>query len=48
MATSYGRKVPAVEDLDDWEGYILHVLKVLRSADKANWHHRIVLRVSLP
>ncbi|KAL9595062.1 MAG: hypothetical protein Q9179_005136 [Wetmoreana sp. 5 TL-2023] len=43
-ATPYARRVPSVQDLDDWEGYILHVLKVLRSADKANWHHRMVLR----
>lgn len=35
-----------VQDLEDWEGCILHVLKVLRSADKANWHHRMVARVS--
>ena len=28
--------------------YVLHVLKALRSADKANWHHRMVARVSLP
>lgn len=34
-----------MQDLDDWEGYILSVLKVLRGADKANWHHRMVLRV---
>ncbi|KAL8933710.1 MAG: hypothetical protein Q9216_006240 [Gyalolechia sp. 2 TL-2023] len=43
-ATSYSRKVPSVQDFDDWEGYILQVLKVLRSADKSNWHHRMVLR----
>ncbi|KAL8732114.1 MAG: hypothetical protein Q9181_004067 [Wetmoreana brouardii] len=43
-ATPYARRVPSVQDLDDWEGYVLHILKVLRSADKANWHHRMVLR----
>ncbi|KAI4176796.1 MAG: hypothetical protein LQ346_007796 [Caloplaca aetnensis] len=43
-ATSYARKVPPVQDVDDWEGYILSVLKVLRGADKANWHHRMALR----
>ena len=26
--------------------YILHVLKALRSADKATWHHRMVARVN--
>ncbi|KAL8712892.1 MAG: hypothetical protein Q9225_006871 [Loekoesia sp. 1 TL-2023] len=43
-ATPYARRVPPVQDFDDWEGYILQVLKVLRSADKLNWHHRMVLR----
>ncbi|KAI4172476.1 MAG: hypothetical protein LQ343_003566 [Gyalolechia ehrenbergii] len=42
--TSYARRVPPVQDFEDWEGYILQVLKVLRSADKSNWHHRMVLR----
>lgn len=45
-ATSYARKVPVVHDPEDWEEYILLVLKALRSADKANWHHRMVARVS--
>ncbi|KAL8780452.1 MAG: hypothetical protein Q9213_006464 [Squamulea squamosa] len=44
--TPYARRVPPVQDPDDWEGYILHVLKVLRSADKSNWHHRMVLRAA--
>ncbi|KAI4166349.1 MAG: hypothetical protein LQ342_000239 [Letrouitia transgressa] len=42
--TPYARKFPLVEDLDGWESYILQVLKALRSADKSNWHHRMVLR----
>ena len=41
-ATPYSRKVPDVEDVDDWASYILRVIKALRSADKANWHHRMV------
>lgn len=45
-ATCYARKVSSVQDLEDWEGYLIHVLKALRSADKANWHHRMVVRVS--
>ncbi len=44
-ATPYARKVPVVHDLEDWEGYMIQVLKTLRSADKANWHHRMVARV---
>ena len=34
-----------VHDLEDWEGYMIQVLKTLRSADRANWHHRMVARV---
>ncbi|KAL8733240.1 MAG: hypothetical protein Q9166_002257 [cf. Caloplaca sp. 2 TL-2023] len=45
-ATPYARRVPPIQDPDDWEGYILHVLKVLRTADKPNWHHRMVLRAA--
>ncbi|KAL8872240.1 MAG: hypothetical protein Q9174_002096 [Haloplaca sp. 1 TL-2023] len=44
--TPYGRKIPPVQDFDDWEGYILQVLKALRSADKANWYHRMVVRAA--
>ena len=29
-----------------WKDYILSVLKTLRSADKANWHHRMVVRAA--
>ncbi|KAL9600690.1 MAG: hypothetical protein Q9219_003020 [cf. Caloplaca sp. 3 TL-2023] len=43
-ATSYARTIPCVQDFDDWEGYILQVLKKLRGADRSNWHHRMVLR----
>lgn len=45
--TSYARKVPSVDDQDDWEMYISQVLKALRSADKSNWHHRMLARVRL-
>ncbi|MCJ1418881.1 Histone transcription regulator 3 [Xylographa parallela] len=44
--TSYATRVPHVQDPDDWEGYILSVLKSLRAADKANWHHRMVARAA--
>ena len=46
--TPYSRKVPTIQDLDDWEPYILAVLKALRSADKSNWHHRMVVKVFGP
>lgn len=44
-ATSYSRKVRSIEEQDDWEMYISQVLKALRSADKSNWHHRMLARV---
>lgn len=44
-ATSYSRKVRPVEEQDDWEMYVSQVLKALRSADKSNWHHRMLARV---
>lgn len=46
-ASFYVRKIPPAQDLEDWEEYIIHVLKALRSADKSIWHHRMVARVSL-
>jgi hypothetical protein len=42
--TSYSRNVVAPENAEDWERYILAVLKSLRSADKSSWHHRIISR----
>ena len=47
-ATPYSRKVVDAQDVDSWESYILQVIKALRSADKANWHHRMVARVGFP
>ncbi|KAF4552230.1 Hypothetical protein D9617_10g072110 [Elsinoe fawcettii] len=44
--TPYARKVPLCEDLDDWDTYVLNVLKQLRTADKSNWHHRIIARAA--
>jgi hypothetical protein len=42
--TSYSKNVKTPENADDWERYILAVLKSLRSADKSSWHHRIIAR----
>jgi hypothetical protein len=42
--TSYSQNVAAPENAQDWERYILAVLKSLRSADKSSWHHRIIAR----
>ena len=44
--TWYSRRVPAIRECDNWKDYVLHLLKVLRDADKSNWHHRIVARVA--
>jgi tetratricopeptide (TPR) repeat protein len=44
--TSYAQNVKAAENNDDWQRYILAVLKALRAADKSSWHHRIISRVA--
>ncbi|PVI07394.1 transcriptional corepressor of histone-like protein genes [Periconia macrospinosa] len=31
---------------DDWERYVLSVLKALRTTDKSSWHHRIIARAA--
>lgn len=48
QVTPYARKVNLIEEESepDWEGYILGVLKKLGSADKLNWHHRIIARAA--
>jgi hypothetical protein len=45
-ASSYASKAPIPTDLDGWEEYILKILKTLRSADKASWHHRMTARAA--
>lgn len=39
-------KVPKCGDPDDWERYVLQLLKALRAVDKANWHHRMTARAA--
>jgi hypothetical protein len=34
----------SIEDMDDWEAYVLKSLRVLRDKDKSNWQHRLVMR----
>ncbi|EAS32430.1 transcriptional corepressor for histone genes (Hir3) [Coccidioides immitis RS] len=46
IATPWGRKLSPVEDLAGWKPFILNVLKNLGTADKSNWHHRIVARAA--
>ncbi|KAF2398501.1 hypothetical protein EJ06DRAFT_497229 [Trichodelitschia bisporula] len=44
--TPYSRDVGSSSDIDSWEPYVLSLLKVLRSADKSNWHHRMTARAA--
>lgn len=44
--TSYSQNIPGPESMDDWERYILSVLKALKSADKSSWHHRMIIRTA--
>ncbi|KAI9734640.1 MAG: Histone transcription regulator 3 [Cirrosporium novae-zelandiae] len=46
QATPYARKVSQCKDDDNWENYMLNILKYLRTADKANWHHRMIARAA--
>jgi hypothetical protein len=42
----YVKKLSIPEDLEQWENYVLLILKTLRNADKSGWHHRMTARVS--
>ena len=44
--TPYARTVTFPEELDEWVPHVLAVLKNLRSADKSNWHHRMIARAA--
>ncbi|KAJ9138101.1 Histone transcription regulator 3 [Pleurostoma richardsiae] len=33
-----------IVDLEDWEAFIIHNLRLLRDKDKSNWQHRIIMR----
>lgn len=46
-ATPYARRIPAIQDPEEWVDYMQEVLKALRSADKSNWHHRMVVRAAV-
>ena len=40
----YARKAEKCHDWEIWECYMLEVLRNLRTADKSNWHHRMIAR----
>ena len=42
--TFYSKNIGVPGSPDEWESYILAVVKALRSADKSSWHHRIIAR----
>lgn len=42
--TFYSKNTSTPDTFDEWEGYILAVIKALRQADKSSWHHRIIAR----
>ncbi|KAH6616265.1 hypothetical protein C7974DRAFT_427281 [Boeremia exigua] len=42
--TFYSKNIGPPATYDDWEGYILAVIKAMRTADKSSWHHRIIAR----
>jgi hypothetical protein len=44
--TSYSANIGGPENADDWERYVLAVLKSLRGADKSGWHHRMTSRAA--
>lgn len=44
--TPYAENISSPADFDEWEGYILAVLKALRKADNSSWHHRIIARAA--
>ncbi|KAF2086702.1 hypothetical protein K490DRAFT_74303 [Saccharata proteae CBS 121410] len=52
QASHYARGVPQFasdpdsQDHEDWDEYVLKVLKNIRAADKSNWHHRMTARAA--
>jgi hypothetical protein len=45
--SSYAARVAVnKEDTDSWSEYVSRILKSLRSADKAGWHHRMTARAA--
>lgn len=42
-APDRGREV-AVDNMDDWEAYVIRCLRYLRDKDKSNWQHRLIMR----
>lgn len=45
-STPYAENIGNPSNADEWEIYILAVLKALRKADNSSWHHRIIARAA--
>ncbi|KAK3061230.1 hypothetical protein LTS18_006730, partial [Coniosporium uncinatum] len=46
QTTHFARRISKSTEADTWDEYVLQILKALRKADEANWHHRMVLRAA--
>jgi len=46
QTTHFARRIPKSTEVDNWDEYVLQILKALRKADEANWHHRMILRAA--
>jgi hypothetical protein len=44
--TPFSENINSPKNADEWEGYILKVLKALRNTDKSSWHHRVIARAA--
>lgn len=44
--TPFSHNLSSPGSADDWERYVIAVLKALRAADKSSWHHRIIARAA--
>ncbi|KAJ4342559.1 Histone transcription regulator 3 [Ascochyta clinopodiicola] len=42
--TFYSKNIGLPENPEQWEAYIIGIVKALRTADKSSWHHRIIAR----
>ncbi|EMC93043.1 hypothetical protein BAUCODRAFT_125974 [Baudoinia panamericana UAMH 10762] len=44
--TPYARLVTFPQEFGAWQAHVLAIIKNLRTADKSNWHHRIIARTA--
>ncbi|KAF2837923.1 hypothetical protein M501DRAFT_957458 [Patellaria atrata CBS 101060] len=46
QAISYAKSIDPPDGLENWDDYVLKILKALRNADKSGWHHRMTVRAA--